>query len=231
MKSWFGTCKRSRTHALAGSVCRCVVSFWQACTGPLFSARHDALLTQWTNDRPPREDFRAPRRGSPTLDASKTSCPLTSFLRRSEHQENNFIKVNPRLCRGTPASSLNGASPIRRVGVAPRSRAFLVWTSAENSGQHLIQPHDSTGLRARRPTRRAGWICLCMLHVAQGEAEERESGRARARRTSPGRRGTPRPLPQGTINTRMAARHSERRDVACTRSFTWSARSSSLCSC
>jgi len=90
-------------------------------------------------------------------------------------------------------SSLNSASSIRRVGVAPISRAFLIRSSSEASGQHLIQPPDSRGPRPRLATRRAGWIWLCILHVAQGyaDAERRESGRARARRTSPGNGAPP----------------------------------------
>ena len=39
---------------------------------------------------------------------------------------------------------------------------------------------------ARLVTRRAGWIWLCIFQIPQGYAEQRESGRARARRTSPG---------------------------------------------
>jgi len=85
-----------------------------------------------------------------------------------------------------PASSPNGGSFIRRVGVTPRSRAVRVCSSAEIQSSIFVQPPDSRGRRACRVSRRAGWIWPCILQITQGYAEQRESGRARARRTGPG---------------------------------------------
>ncbi len=55
------------------------------------------------------------------------------------------------------ASSLNG-SPIRHVGVAPRSWAVPPGTCGGESTAASHQPPDSTGWRPRRTARRGEWI-------------------------------------------------------------------------
>jgi len=188
----------------------------QRCVGQHFGARGGLHLDRGARrSQHPRVHPRRRAQAYPSRAAlGRLTFPRPGQRRRSPRLQSHHPRVPNQEARA-PAASLNGASAIRRVGVAPRSRAVLACTSSETSGQHLIQPPDTTGRRARRAPRRAGWICLCMLHVAQGYAEQRASGRARARRTSPGD-GAPSVhyhRAQSIGTTRLAGRHFEGRDV------------------
>jgi hypothetical protein len=83
-----------------------------------------------------------------------------------------------------PAPPLS-ALPIRPIGASPRYRAFAPGVSSEFSPQHPLQPLVSKGRRTRQPPRREVWIRLCIVHVEEVCAEQRDEGRGKGTRHEP----------------------------------------------
>jgi hypothetical protein len=124
--------------------------------------------------------------GSTSTKARKVSrvesARLILVATRSTLNASPTTATGPRQ-RQRPAESCRPhPTPRSRSEISGGSRLFL----RGDSGQHFIQPPDSRERRACRITRRADWIWLCILQITQGYAEQRETGRARARRTSLG---------------------------------------------